>query len=72
MHPRASKEVIEKFLTTFDLTGEEIKKYLQNWDMDIKLDEWDYFLEDVLNGVEMEASKENLEDLDKSLSKLND
>ena len=40
--------MIENFLHTFDLTTEEIEEYLQNWDMDIKLDSWTYFIEDVL------------------------
>jgi hypothetical protein len=71
LYPKASREMIENFLRTFDLTTEEIEEYLQNWDMDIKLDEWDYFLENVLNGREMEHSKENLADLQNSFSKLN-
>ena len=36
LYPKASREMIENFLHTFDLTTEEIEEYLQNWDMDIK------------------------------------
>lgn len=72
LNPRANIEEIEKYLNTLPIPSEQIAEHIEQWRGDIALDNWTYFIEDVLGGKQIEYSKENVEELQNSFSKLND
>lgn len=72
LNPRANIEEIEKYLNTLPIPSEQIAEHIEQWRGDIALDNWTYFIEDILGGKQIEYSKENVEELQNSFSKLND